>query len=65
MRARLVHDFERFRGALPGDLAGHVRETYGIDLAAIKGSGTCSIAVRQCGRLELLVVELLRSSVLS
>jgi hypothetical protein len=34
MRARLTHDFERFRRGLPRDLAGHIREAYGIDLTA-------------------------------
>ncbi len=34
MHAQLVRDFERFRAGLPGDLAGHVRETYRIDLTA-------------------------------
>jgi hypothetical protein len=34
MRARLERDFERFRAALPVDFAGHVRETYRIDLTA-------------------------------
>lgn len=58
MRARLVHDFERFRGGLPSDLAGQVREAYGIDLAARylgfslphpigKGSGQLSLNQEQ------------------
>ena len=34
MRARLARDFERFAGGMPGDVAGHVREAYGIDLTA-------------------------------
>ncbi len=34
MRARLSADFERFRRGLPRDFATHVREAYGIDLAA-------------------------------
>jgi hypothetical protein len=34
MRARLARDFERFASALPGDLAGYVREEYRIDLTA-------------------------------
>ena len=58
MRARLASDFERFRGGLPADLAGHVREAYGIDLAARylgfplphpigKGSGQLSLSQEQ------------------
>ena len=58
MRAQLVRDFDRFRGGLPADFAGHVRETYGIDLAARylgfpiphpigKGSGQLSLNVEQ------------------
>lgn len=58
MRARLVADFERFRGGLPPDLSGHVRETYGIDLTARylgfsvphpigKGSGQLSLSQEQ------------------
>src|SRR5688500_20252823 len=34
MHAQLVRDFERFRAGLPGDFAGHVRETYRNDLTA-------------------------------
>ncbi len=34
MRARLERDFEGFKRELPRDLAGHVRETYRIDLEA-------------------------------
>ena len=34
MRARLAADFERFSRELPGDVAGHIRETYAIDLTA-------------------------------
>ncbi len=34
MSARLEHDFERFKGGLPGDVAGHIRETYGVNLTA-------------------------------
>ena len=58
MRARLERDFERFRAALPDDLAGHVRETYRIDLTARylgfpvphpigKGSGQLSLNQEQ------------------
>lgn len=58
MRARLVADFERFRGELPVDLPAHVRETYGIDLTARylgfaiphpigKGSGQLSLSQEQ------------------
>ena len=58
MRARLERDFERFRAGLPDDLAGHVRETYRIDLAARylgfpvphpigKGSGQLSLNQEQ------------------
>lgn len=58
MRARLVTDFERFRGGLPADLAGHVRESYHIDLTARylgfplphpigKGSGQLSLSQEQ------------------
>ena len=58
MRARLERDFERFRGELPHDLAGHVREAYRIDLAARylgfalphpigKGSGQLSLNQEQ------------------
>lgn len=34
MREQLERDFERFKRELPRDLAGHVRETYRIDLSA-------------------------------
>ncbi|HET6836922.1 MAG TPA: hypothetical protein VFH24_02700 [Gemmatimonadales bacterium] len=34
MREQLARDFERFKRELPRDLAGHVRETYRIDLSA-------------------------------
>jgi hypothetical protein len=34
MRARLERDFEHFKRELPRDLAGHVRETYRINLTA-------------------------------
>jgi hypothetical protein len=34
MSARLEHDFERFKREMPSDIAGHVREAYGIDLTA-------------------------------
>ena len=34
MPDRLERDFERFKREQPGDLAGYVRETYRIDLAA-------------------------------
>jgi len=58
MRARLAADFERFRGGLPRDFATHVREAYGIDLAARylgyplphpigKGSGQLSLNPEQ------------------
>jgi hypothetical protein len=58
MRARLVRDFERFRGGLPRDLAGHVRETFRINLTARylgfaiphpigKGSGQLSLNQEQ------------------
>ena len=58
MHARLVADFERFRDELPRDLAGHVREAYGIDLTARylgfpiphpigKGSGQLSLNQEQ------------------
>jgi hypothetical protein len=58
MRARLERDFERFRAALPVDFAGHVRETYRIDLTARylgftlphpigKGSGQLSLNQEQ------------------
>jgi hypothetical protein len=58
MRAQLERDFDRFRGELPRDLAGHVRETYRIDLTARylgfplphpigKGSGQLSLNEEQ------------------
>jgi hypothetical protein len=58
MRARLERDFERFKRELPRDLAGHVRETYRIDLTARylgfslphpvgKGSGQLSLNLDQ------------------
>ena len=58
MRARLERDFERFRAELPADLAGHVRQTYRIDLTARylgftlphpigKGSGQLSLNQEQ------------------
>ena len=34
MRERLERDFERFKRDLPRDLAGHVRDSYRIDLTA-------------------------------
>jgi hypothetical protein len=34
MREQLARDFERFKRDLPRDLAGHVRDTYRIDLTA-------------------------------
>jgi hypothetical protein len=34
MRAQLERDFERFKRGLPPDFAGHVRESYRIDLTA-------------------------------
>ncbi len=61
MRARLAVDFERFKRELPRDFPAHVRETYGIDLAARylgetiphpigKGSGQLSL---NQGQLEV------------
>jgi hypothetical protein len=58
MRAQLARDFERFRGVLPRDVAGHIRETYRIDLSARylgfplphpigKGSGQLSLNQEQ------------------
>jgi hypothetical protein len=58
MRAQLERDFERFKRELPSDLAGHVRGTYRIDLAARylghplphpigKGSGQLSLSLEQ------------------
>jgi hypothetical protein len=58
MRARLEHDFARFRGGLPADLASHVREVYRIDLSGRylgftiphpigKGSGQLSLNQEQ------------------
>jgi hypothetical protein len=58
MRERLARDFERFKRELPRDLAGHVRETYRVDLSARylghplphpigKGSGQLSLSLEQ------------------
>jgi hypothetical protein len=58
VRAQLVRDFERFGGELPRDFAGHVRESYRIDLAGRylgfplphpigKGSGQLSLNPEQ------------------
>ena len=58
MRAQLERDFERFKRELPGDLAGHVRDTYRIDLTARylgyrlphpigKASGQLSLSLEQ------------------
>jgi hypothetical protein len=58
MRARLEHDFERFKRELPSDLAAHVRENYRIDLSGRylgftlphpigKGSGQLSLNQEQ------------------
>jgi hypothetical protein len=58
MRARLEGDFERFKRELPADIAGHVRDTYRIDLTARylshqlphpigKGSGQLSLNLEQ------------------
>jgi hypothetical protein len=58
MRARLERDFERFKRELPHDIAGHVRETYRVDLTARylghslphpigKGSGQLSLNLEQ------------------
>jgi hypothetical protein len=58
MRAQLERDFERFKRELPRDLAGHVRDTYRIDLSARylgqplphpigKGSGQLSLNLEQ------------------
>ena len=58
MRRRLERDFERFKRELPRDFPSHVRETYGIDLAARyldvdlphpigKGSGQLSLNAAQ------------------
>ncbi len=58
MRARLEHDFERFKRELPCDVAAHVRESYRIDLSARylgyplphpvgKGSGQLSLNLEQ------------------
>jgi hypothetical protein len=58
MRGRLERDFERFKRELPRDLAGHVRDTYRIDLTARylghtlphpigKGSGQLSLSLEQ------------------
>ncbi len=34
MSGRLEHDFERFKRQMPPDIAGHVRDSYGVDLTA-------------------------------
>jgi hypothetical protein len=58
MRARLEHDFERFKRELPSDVAAHVRESYRVDLSARyldyalphpigKGSGQLSLNLEQ------------------
>jgi hypothetical protein len=58
MRERLERDFERFKRALPPDVAGYVREAYRIDLSARylghplphpigKGSGQLSLNLEQ------------------
>ena len=58
MRDRLERDFERFQRELPRDFAGHVRDTYRIDLSARylghslphpigKGSGQLSLSLEQ------------------
>jgi hypothetical protein len=58
MHERLERDFERFKRELPRDLAGHVRDTYRIDLTARylgyqlphpigKGSGQLSLSLEQ------------------
>ena len=58
MLAQLERDFERFKRALPPDLAGHVRDTYRIDLTARylgyrlphpigKASGQLSLSLEQ------------------
>lgn len=58
MRAQLERDFERFKHELPRDLAGHVRETYRVDLTARylgyrlphpigKASGQLSLSLEQ------------------
>jgi hypothetical protein len=58
MHERLERDFERFKRELPRDVAGHVRDTYHIDLSARylghslphpigKGSGQLSLSVEQ------------------
>jgi hypothetical protein len=58
MRARLEHDFERFKRELPSDLAGYIRGAYRIDLTARylgrtlphpigKGSGQLSLSLEQ------------------
>ncbi|HUL50746.1 MAG TPA: hypothetical protein VLT79_12085 [Gemmatimonadales bacterium] len=57
-QADLERDFERFKRECPPDLAGHIRETYGIDLSARylgvslphpigKGSGQLSLNAAQ------------------
>ena len=58
MSGHLQHDFERFGRELPRDAAGHIRETYGVDLTARylghtlphpigKGSGQLSLNLDQ------------------
>jgi hypothetical protein len=58
MRERLERDFLRFQRELPRDIAGHVRDTYRIDLSARylghplphpigKGSGQLSLSLEQ------------------
>jgi hypothetical protein len=58
MHARLERDFERFKRELPPDVAGHIRDTYRIDLTARylghplphpigKGSGQLSLNLEQ------------------
>jgi hypothetical protein len=58
MHEQLARDFERFKRELPGDFAGHVRDTYRIDLSTQylghpiphpigKGSGQLSLNLEQ------------------
>jgi hypothetical protein len=58
MRARLEHDFERFKRELPRDFADYIRDAYRIDLTARylgrtlphpigKGSGQLSLSLEQ------------------
>lgn len=58
MRALLERDFERFKRELPRDIAGYIRDAYGIDLTARylgrtlphpigKGSGQLSLSLEQ------------------